>query len=141
MGMRPLGAVLLFALGLAGCGSGGGGASGGAGGGSLAHEIGRELHDVKKATRSGVEVALFFDISGSSNELRKPIGKLVEQVIDVDPDAVPLDYSFFGNKCILQGTTLSTLKGVRRASKDCSSNPSSTWPPSFAASFSASPAV
>lgn len=119
--MRGLLLSLLFvaSLSFVGCSSPTAQAKSSSSGGSgLGHELGRELFGSNKATRSGVAVDVYFDVSDSSTALRKSLTKLMEQVVDTDPDAVQLTYSFFGKNCNLQGNAVTSLTGLRRAGKD-----------------------
>ena len=123
MGMRPFStiAAALLAFALVGCapkGSGGGSAEGGGGsGGGLLHDIASEMGGAKKATRTGVAFDLYYDVSDSSANLRKPLGKLLEGTADTYPEAVPYTYSFFGKDCDLQGEGVTNVQSLRRADK------------------------
>jgi hypothetical protein len=91
-------------------------ASGG-GGGGLLHELQSEMLSSNKATREGVALDIYFDVSGSSTNLRDPLGKLLESVVDTYPDAIPYTYSFYGRESLLQDSGVTNVQSIRRAAK------------------------
>ncbi len=120
MTMRASLFLALALLAIGGCkGPQGGAASAtsGGGGGGLLHDIQSEMMASNKATREGVEVDVYFDVSGSSTQLKKPLGKLLEQVADTYPEAVPYSYSFYGTSADLQGEGVTNVQSLRRAIK------------------------
>src|SRR3569623_1763850 len=76
--------------------------SGGGGGGGLLHELQSEMLSSNKPSREGVALDVYFDVSGSSTNLRESLGKLLERVVDTYPDAIPYTYSFYGKDALLQ---------------------------------------
>lgn len=125
MTMRALVPLFVACLALGGCPSpkSGGdttaseGGSGG-GGGGLLHEIQSEMLGSNKATRQGVALDVYYDVSGSSANLKRPLGKILEKVVDTYPDAVPYSYSFFGKSCMVQGNGVANVQSLRRSNKD-----------------------
>lgn len=118
--MRLLFIAAAFSLALVGCNPNKGASASEAGGGSgsgLFHDIASEMGGAKKATREGVAFDLYYDVSDSSSNLRKPLGKLLEGVGDTYPEAVPYTYSFFGANCDLQGEGVTNVQSLRRADK------------------------
>ncbi|RYG19926.1 hypothetical protein EON82_20845, partial [bacterium] len=91
--------------------------SGGGGGGGLLHELQSEMLSSNKATREGVALDVYFDVSGSSTNLREPLGKLLERVVDTYPEAVPYTYSFYGKEANLQDSGVTNVQNIRRAAK------------------------
>jgi hypothetical protein len=91
--------------------------SSGGGGGGLLHELQSEMLSSSKATREGVALDVYFDVSGSSTNLREPLGKLLERVVDTYPDAVPYTYSFYGKEALLQDSGVTNVQNIRRAAK------------------------
>lgn len=92
-------------------------ARGSSGGGGLLHDIQSEMLASNKPTREGVALDVYFDVSGSSTNLKKPLGKLLERVADTYPEAVPYTYSFYGQSADLQGSGVSNVQSFRRATK------------------------
>lgn len=124
MTMRALVPLFVACLALAGCpgqktetGSTASESGSGGSGGGLLHDIKSEMFGSSKATRTGVALDVYYDVSGSSTNLKKPLGKLLEQVADTYPDAVPFSYSFYGNACNVQGTGVANVQSLRRANK------------------------
>ncbi len=125
MTMRALVPLFVACLALGGCPSPKSGSEStaseggsGGGGGGLLHEIQSEMLGSSKATRQGVALDLYYDVSGSSQNLKRPLGKILEKVVDTYPDAVPYSYSFFGQSCIVQGNGVANVQSLRRSNKD-----------------------
>lgn len=91
--------------------------SGGGGGGGLLHELQSEMLSSNRPTREGVALDVYFDVSGSSTNLRESLGKLLERVVDTYPDAVPYTYSFYGKEALLQDSGVTNVQNIRRAAK------------------------
>jgi hypothetical protein len=125
MTMRALLPLFVACLALGGCPSpksgddttASEGGSGG-GGGGLFHEIQSEMLGSNKATRQGVAIDVYYDVSGSSANLKRPLGKILEKVVDIYPDAVPYSYSFFGKSCMVQGSGVANVQSLRRSNKE-----------------------